>query len=144
MMSFLRFTEDTKQQHFTDFAGSHIEDYDSASKILDHFESERVDQLIDRMLYTDLMTRMPDHFLVIADRMTMAHSLESRSPFVDYKVVEYAASIPAKLKLKGKDLKYILKKVASRYLPNELIYLKKQGFSFPHCYLDESRIKNIS
>lgn len=130
-MSFLRFTTDAKEELFTDYSRNQIEDYDSASKILDHFESESVDQLIDRMLYTDLMTRMPDHLLVIADRMTMAHSLESRSPLVDYKVVEFAASIPAELKLKGKDLKYILKKVASRYLPDELIYRKKQGFGFP-------------
>ena len=61
----------------------------------------------------------------------MAHSLESRSPLIDYRVVEYAASIPADLKLKGKNLKYILKKVAANYLPRELIYREKQGFGFP-------------
>ena len=61
----------------------------------------------------------------------MAHSLESRSPLLDYKLVEYAASIPPELKLKGKDLKYILKKVALRYLPKKLIYRPKQGFGFP-------------
>jgi asparagine synthase (glutamine-hydrolysing) len=74
---------------------------------------------------------MPDHLLTIADRMTMAHSLEGRSPLIDYKVVEYAASIPADLKLRGKDLKYILKRVARRYLPSELIDRSKQGFGFP-------------
>ena len=61
----------------------------------------------------------------------MAHSLEDRSPLVDYRVVEFAASIPASLKLKGRNLKYILKKVAGRYLPDELITREKQGFSFP-------------
>jgi len=130
-MSFLRFTEEAKQQLFTESARNQIKDYDSTSKILNYFESENVDDLVDRMLYTDLMTRMPDHLLVIVDRMSMAHSIESRSPLVDYKVVEYAASIPAELKLKGKNLKYILKKVGSRYLPDELIYRKKQGFGFP-------------
>jgi asparagine synthase (glutamine-hydrolysing) len=50
---------------------------------------------------------------------------------IDYKVVEYAASIPAEMKLRGRNLKYILKKVASRYLPRELIYREKQGFGFP-------------
>ncbi len=130
-MSFLRFTEDAKQQLFTEDAKSKIKDNNSADKILQHYESENVEHFIDRMLYTDLMTRMPDHLLAIVDRMSMAHSLESRSPLVDYKVVEYAASIPAEMKLKGKNLKYILKKVASRYLPDELIYRKKQGFGFP-------------
>jgi asparagine synthase (glutamine-hydrolysing) len=130
-MSFLRFTSDAKQQLFSGSAKNAIEDYDSLSKILAFFESENVDHLIDRMLYTDLMTRMPDHLLTIVDRMCMAHSLESRSPLIDYKVVEYAASIPAELKLKGNNLKYILKKVAERYLSKELIHRKKQGFGFP-------------
>jgi asparagine synthase (glutamine-hydrolysing) len=61
----------------------------------------------------------------------MAHSLETRSPLIDHKVVEYAASIPGDLKLKGNQLKYLLRKVASRYLPSELITRKKQGFGFP-------------
>jgi asparagine synthase (glutamine-hydrolysing) len=77
------------------------------------------------------MTRMPDHLLVIADRMSMAHSLEGRSPLIDYKVVEYAASIPGDIKLKNSEMKYILKKVAARYLPGKLIYREKQGFGFP-------------
>ncbi len=130
-MSFLRFTQDAKQKLFTGEARSKVEDYDSISKILRFFDSNNVSELVDRMLYTDLMTRMPDHLLMIVDRMSMAHSLESRSPLVDYKLVEYAASIPGELKLKGKNLKYILKKVASRYLPKELIYREKQGFGFP-------------
>jgi asparagine synthase (glutamine-hydrolysing) len=130
-MSFLRFTTDAKQQLFSGSTKNVIEDYDSLSKILAFFESENVDHLIDRMLYTDLMTRMPDHLLTIVDRMCMAHSLESRSPLIDYKVVEYAASIPAELKLKNNNLKYILKKVAERYLSKELIHRKKQGFGFP-------------
>lgn len=130
-MSFLRFTQDAKQKLFTDISRNQIDDYNSFSKILKYFDSANADDLVDKMLYTDLMTRMPDHLLTIVDRMCMAHSLESRSPLIDYKVVEYAASIPGDLKLKGKDLKYILKKVASRYLPKELIYRKKQGFGFP-------------
>ena len=130
-MSFLRFTQDAKQQLFTGEARAQVEDYDSTQKVLDFFESENVDDLIDRMLYTDLMTRMPDHLLVTVDRMSMAHSIEARSPLVDYKVVEYAASLPGELKLKNRQLKYILKKVAARYLPEELIEREKQGFGFP-------------
>ncbi len=129
--SFLRFTQEAKERLFTDSARSRIEDYDSNEKILRYFNADNVQDLVDRMLYTDLMTRMPDHLLAIADRMTMAHSIENRSPLVDYRLVEYAASIPAPLKLKGTRLKYILKKVAARYLPQELIYRKKQGFGFP-------------
>jgi asparagine synthase (glutamine-hydrolysing) len=105
-MSFLRFTQETKGKLFTTSARKRIDDYDSVAKILTHFESENVDHLVDRMLYTDLMTRMPDHLLTLVDRMSMAHSLEK---IVDrYRVVEYAASI-CDMKLK-ENLKYIFKK----------------------------------
>ena len=130
-MSMLRFTQDAKRGLFTATAQSNIEDLDSTRKILDFFEADNVDHVVDRMLYTDLMTRMPDHLLVTVDRMSMAHSLETRSPLIDHKVVEYAASIPGELKLKGNHLKYLLRKVAARYLPDELITRKKQGFGFP-------------
>jgi len=130
-MSFLRFTQDAKNRLFTGKARKMISDENTTEKILCYFNSENVDDVVDRMLYTDLMTRMPDHLLPIVDRMSMAHSLECRPPLVDYKIVEYAASIPAHMKLRGRNLKYILKRVAARYLPDELIYRKKQGFSFP-------------
>ena len=130
-MSFLRFTNDAKKRLFTESAQAQIEDYDSTAKILRFFDADNVDELVDRMLYTDLMTRMPDHLLSIVDRMSMAHSIESRPPLVDYRLVEYAASIPSHLKLKGRNLKYLLKKVAGRYLPYELINRQKQGFGFP-------------
>jgi len=130
-MSFLRFTQDAKEKLFTDNAQKEVSNYNSSQQILKFFDANNANDLVDKMLFTDLMTRIPDHLLMIVDRMSMAHSLESRSPLLDYKLVEYAASIPADLKLKGKDLKYILKKVASRYLPKELIYRQKQGFGFP-------------
>lgn len=130
-MSFLRFTQEAKQSLFTEQARRDIEDYDSTAKILRFFNADNVDDVVDRMLYTDLMTRMPDHLLAIVDRMSMAHSLESRPPLMDYKVVEFAAAVPAALKLKGRNLKYILKQVAARYLPQDLIERKKQGFGFP-------------
>lgn len=130
-MSILRFTQESKKKLFSESAKSQLEDYDSFAKILNFFDADNAEHLVDKMLYTDLLTRMPDHLLSLVDRMTMAHSLESRSPLIDYKVVEYAASIPADLKLRGTNLKYLLKKVAARYLPQELIYRKKQGFTFP-------------
>ncbi len=130
-MSFLRFTPEAKEALFTEGARQRITDNDSLGKILCHFDAGNAEELVDRMLYTDLMTRMPDHLLSIVDRMSMAHSLESRPPLIDYKVVEFAASVPSSMKLKGRDLKHILKVVASRYLPRQLIERPKQGFGFP-------------
>lgn len=130
-LCFLRFTPEAKRRLFSAGAQAAIDDADSIDKVLAHFEAGNADDLVDRMLYTDLMTRMPDHLLTLGDRMSMAHSLESRPVLVDHKLVEYAARIPASLKLRGRNLKYILKKVAARYLPPELLARPKQGFSFP-------------
>lgn len=127
----LRFTHQTKQRLFTQAARDQVAEYSSSEKILRFFNAENAEHVVDKMLYTDLMTRIPDHLLTIGDRMTMAHSLESRSPLIDYKVVEFAARIPAGLKLKGSQIKYMLRKTASRYLPEEVVKLEKQGFRFP-------------
>jgi len=130
-LSFLRFTQDLKHSLFTQPVIDSIEVENSDQKILDYFDAGNADDLVDRMLYTDLMTRMPDHLMVIADRMTMAHSLESRAPLLDHRLTEYAAAMPARLKLHGSRLKFGLKEVAGRYLPRELIDRRKQGFGFP-------------
>ncbi len=130
-LSFLRFTQEMKHSLFTRPAIDNIEVENSDRKILDYFDAGNAEDLVDRMLYTDLMTRMPDHLMVIADRMTMAHSLESRAPLLDHRLTEYAAAMPGRLKLKGSRLKHGLKEVAGRYLPGELIDRSKQGFGFP-------------
>ncbi len=130
-MSFLRFTDEVKGSLFTQSAQSALENSDSVSKILDFFNDGTASELLDKMLYTDLMTRMPDHLLAISDRMSMAHSIETRPPLIDYKVTEFAASLPCSMKLHGKTLKYLLRKVSERYMDKRLIDRPKQGFGFP-------------
>jgi asparagine synthase (glutamine-hydrolysing) len=130
-MSFLRFTEDAKRSLLSPDARASLAGLDSTEKILTHFNSPNARELIDRMLYTDLMTRIPDHLLPIVDRMAMAHGLEVRPPLLEHRMVEFAASLPGDLKLRGTKLKYILRRVAARYLPGELIERPKQGFGFP-------------
>jgi asparagine synthase (glutamine-hydrolysing) len=132
-MSVLRFTQEEKERLFTDKAKAQIGNADSVGKILAFFEDGSATEHLDKMLYTDLMTRMPDQLLAISDRMSMAHSIEIRPPLIDYKVTEFAASLPCNLKLKGRDrgLKWLLRQVAARYMPRELIDRKKQGFGFP-------------
>jgi asparagine synthase (glutamine-hydrolysing) len=86
---------------------------------------------LSRMLYTDTKLWLPDYLLSRGDKLTMAASLEARVPLLDYKLVEFAASLPSHLKLKGLAQKYLLKKVARRMLPSEIIDRKKQGFPVP-------------
>ncbi len=142
-MGVLRFTHESKRKLFTQSAIQILGDPTSSEKILRYFDADNADHVVDKMLYTDLMTRIPDHLLTIGDRMTMAHSLESRAPLIDYKVVEFAATLPANLKLKGNNLKYLLRQVARRYLPEDITRLKKQGFRFPLGIWFRTDLKNF-
>ena len=86
---------------------------------------------IEKMMYTDFKTYMVDDILCKVDRAAMFHSLETRVPFLDKDVIEYAYSIPEKFKIKGSNSKIILKDLISNYLPRELIERPKQGFGVP-------------
>ncbi len=84
-----------------------------------------------QLLDVNLTTYLPDDLLIKADRCSMAASLEARAPFLDHKLVEFAARIPSNLKLHGKETKYILKRAASDMLPDDIIYRPKHGFGVP-------------
>jgi asparagine synthase (glutamine-hydrolysing) len=87
--------------------------------------------LLNRMSLIDFKTYLVDDLLTLTDRMSMAHSLETRVPFIDHKMVEFFASVPEFMKIRRLTKKYILKKSAERFLPKEVIYRKKMGFSVP-------------
>jgi asparagine synthase (glutamine-hydrolysing) len=95
------------------------------------FENAPADNLVDKMLYTDLKLYLRNDLLVKADRAAMRHSLEGRSPFLDTRLLEFTAALPAQYKIHNFQLKYLLKKIAAKYLPPEIIYRKKQGFGVP-------------
>lgn len=87
--------------------------------------------LLNQMLFWELKSFLVDHNLNYTDKMTMAAGVESRVPFLDTELVEFSLSIPPELKMKNGEAKYILKKVAERYLPKEIIYRPKTGFGAP-------------
>jgi asparagine synthase (glutamine-hydrolysing) len=95
------------------------------------FENAPADDLVDKMLYTDLKLYLRNDLLVKADRAAMRHSLEGRSPFLDTCLLEFTAALPAQYKIHNFQLKYLLKKITTKYLPPEIIYRKKQGFGVP-------------
>ncbi len=86
---------------------------------------------IDRALYVDLFSYLPDNCLAKVDRMSMAVSLEARVPLLDHEVVEVAFTMPSALKVRGGETKILLKEVAARRVPRECIYRRKEGFSIP-------------
>lgn len=86
---------------------------------------------LHQMLYWELRTFLPDQNLNYTDKMGMASGVEIRVPFLDTQIIALAAKMPPSLKLKGKETKYILKKLAERYLPHDIIYRPKTGFGAP-------------
>ncbi len=99
---------------------------------------------LDRSQYLDIKTFLPDDILVKVDRMSMANSLEVRSPFMDYRLFEFASKLPAKLRLNKLQGKYILKKFAENKIPQEIIHRKKEGFSVPLNTWFDNELKDIT
>jgi asparagine synthase (glutamine-hydrolysing) len=95
------------------------------------FNSKFQGDTINQMCYTDINMFMVGLNLTYSDRASMAASVEVRVPFIDKKVVELAMQIPGQFKYKNKESKYILKKVAEKYLPKEIIYRPKASFGAP-------------
>jgi len=89
------------------------------------------ESVLAEMLYLDFRLYLEDNLLVKVDRASMACSLEMRTPFLDQRLIEFAAGIPADLKVRGFTLKYLLKKAAEKWLPRKIVYRQKRGFSVP-------------
>ena len=81
----------------------------------------------------DMLYYLPDDLLVKVDRASMRHSLESRVPLLDYRIVEFAVNLHKSLKINGDTSKYLLKQVLYKYLPPEIFDRPKWGFSVPLC-----------
>lgn len=90
-----------------------------------------VEDDLNKLLYLEVYTFLIDHNLNYTDKAGMANSVEIRVPYLDLELVEFSTTIPVKYKMNGKETKYILKKVAERYLPKEVIYRPKSGFGVP-------------
>ena len=97
--------------------------------IIDELNSQNDD--INQMLAIDYKTYMLDNILTKIDRATMSVSLEGREPLLDYRIIEFAAQLPSKYKYNEKSKKYILKEIAHKYLPKDLMDRPKMGFSVP-------------
>jgi asparagine synthase (glutamine-hydrolysing) len=86
---------------------------------------------LNRYMFFDQQYYLPDDILYKVDRMSMAHSLEVRPPFLDHRIVEFAASLPENLKIQGSQLKYILRQLMSDKLPHSILHRPKVGFDIP-------------
>ena len=107
-----------QQTHIADYAAAFFDQCNSAS-------------YLEKIMHVDMRLWLPDDLLTKVDRATMAYSLEARVPYLDHKFVEFVAQLDPALKQNGKTTKYLLKKLAEKYLPHEIIYRPKQGFVMP-------------
>lgn len=105
--------------------------YDSFSVFKQHFAHAQTSDPVSKVQYVDMKTFLADDILVKVDRMSMANSLETRAPLLDHKLVEFVATIPSHLKLKGRTAKYIFKKCLEKRLPDKILNRKKMGFAVP-------------
>jgi asparagine synthase (glutamine-hydrolysing) len=127
-LSYFYFDKLSRAALFTPEAAEQLSGFQAEDAIRLPFDAAVGDPL-DHMLSADSEVRLPDHPVMISDRMTMAHGLEARSPFMDHKLAEFAARLPSSMKVRGRSLRIAQRRLAARYLPPEILDRPKQGFS---------------
>ena len=123
--------DDQKQDLYTpEFAATwgHV---DSLGLLDERWRRSEAAASVEKLVHTDVGMYLPDDLLVKMDIASMANSLEVRSPLLDHHVVEFAASLPVSLKLRGLTSKYLLRRVMRRYLPPPVLTRRKMGFGVP-------------
>lgn len=123
------FSEDVKARLYD--PGFRPSGRESFRVFAERFEERRGGELLDRLQYADVKVYLPDDILVKVDRMSMAHSLEVRVPYLDHELVEFVFSLPSRLRLRGLTKKYILKKAIGSHLPPGIVGGRKRGFNVP-------------
>ncbi len=113
-------------------------------RFVDLFNDAPADDPLNKVFYSDIKTYLPEDILACTDRLSMHHSLEVRVPFLDYKLVEYCATIPPEMKIKLLKKKYLLKKGVSGLLPKAVLDHKKQGFVGPMTRWLQTHLKELT
>ncbi|MDP2279884.1 MAG: asparagine synthase (glutamine-hydrolyzing) [Nitrospirota bacterium] len=138
------FSTGMKNDIYTDDFSTLVSVTDSFDLLFEKYREAEADNFLDKTLYADVMTYLPDDLLVKVDVASMANSLEARSPFLDHEFMEFAARIPAELKLKGWTTKYILKEALKGILPDEVLFRNKMGFGVPIDHWFRNELKEMA
>lgn len=135
------FTDDMLENLYTDFVKTELNE-NRIDIYKDYFKQVNSEDYLDRIFYLDVNTYLVDDLLFMADRMSMANSLELRVPFCDHRLVEFSASIPCLLKIRGFKLKSLFKDSLRGILPEKILAKKKQGFMVPIGEWFKSQLKD--
>jgi asparagine synthase (glutamine-hydrolysing) len=125
------FDERRRSLLYTDEFRALLGDSTAGEVIAQPWRSASGDHVIDVMLEVDATTYLPDDLIAKIDIATMTYALEARSPLLDHQLMEFAAAIPAELKVRGREKKWILRQALRGWLPDEVLDRPKQGFSVP-------------
>ena len=118
-----------------------IDNKDSYSQFSNIFNKVNTSDILNKFSFVDIKTWLTDDILVKSDRLSMAHGLEVRSPFLNHKLVEYVASVPSYDKINYINKKKILKKLCYNRLPKKIITKPKKGFNSPVANLINNDLK---
>lgn len=125
------FTDEAKQKLYTPQIQEATQNLDAYEAHRGYFKRVEAVDPLNRLLYVDLKTFLPCLNLITTDKTSMAANLEVRVPFLNRKMIEFAARMPPELKLRGFKRKYILKRALERTLPKDVVWRKKAGFGAP-------------
>ncbi len=125
------FDREAKNELYTKDFSRQVSAYNASALLEKWFAKANGSGVLDAALLTDQMTYLPNDLLVKVDIASMANSLEARSPFLDHKLIEFAASLPESFKTQRFQTKSFLKRIAARIVPREVVYRQKMGFGVP-------------
>jgi asparagine synthase (glutamine-hydrolysing) len=124
-------TAEKKSYLYGETLKNSVDGFSAYSPMIAYLNAFETADALWQQQFADIKTYLVDDILVKVDRMSMANSLEARTPFLDHRVVEFAAALPSHLKLNGFKTKYLLKRCMATKLPREILNRKKEGFSIP-------------
>jgi asparagine synthase (glutamine-hydrolysing) len=123
--------QDARHALYSDAFAASLDGFRAEDELIALMRAAPARSGLDRAQYADLTFWLPGDILTKVDRTSMAVSLEAREPLLDHRLVEFAASLPEGMRVRGSVGKYLLKKTLERYLPHDILYRPKQGFVTP-------------
>ena len=123
--------EQIRDRLFSPTLRGELAGYNSLDVVRGYMQRAGTDNPLSQIQYADLKSYLPGDILTKVDRASMANSLEVRVPLLDHHFVQWVAELPANMKLKGREGKYIFKKALEAYLPQSILYRPKMGFAVP-------------